>query len=215
MSNYFPHLFLRKSIVGCVLTALVAASAPLYAPPRAAVQRASYVLSAKELANISRLRRVLVCAIIFGVPAVLAIGYLPWALREEKIAKNKALHDAVATGNLEEAERLLIRGADVNSRDEESGRTPLHIVDNPQMVNVLVKAGGNPQARDAQGNEPVHVARDIELVRSLAEAGGDLNAFDGNGRVRLHHAAMANDQGMVRALLESGGDIGVEAGFGT
>jgi len=213
MKTYFSHSFSRKSVIGFALTALVAASATVYAPPRRALSRASYVLTAKEQAQIARLRRVLICAIVFGVPTALSIGYLPWAIRAEKIAKNKALRDAVAAGNLEEAEKMLRRGADVNAHDEQTGRTPLHMANNPQMVNILMQAGGNPQARDAQGNEPVHAARDIALVRSLAEAGGDLNAPDGNGRVRLHHAAMANDQRMARELLAQGVDIGAEQGW--
>jgi len=201
------YLLSHKSVVGSVLTALIVSSATVYAPPRVVGRSAGYVLSAKEQANIARLRRIIGFAIVFGVPTLLGICYIPWAIRAEKIARNKALRDAAAAGNLKEAEELLKRGADVNSRDEQTGQTPLHMANNPQMVNVLAQAGGNPQARDAQGNEPVHVARNIEMVRSLAQAGGDLNAPDARGRVLLHRAAMDDNQNMVRELLASGVDV--------
>jgi ankyrin repeat protein len=90
----------------------------------------------------------------------------------------KDLHD-VGNWQVELAQELLRKGADVNAKDT-NGDTPLH--------------------RAANG------FKCTEMAELLLKYGADVNVFDGKGRTALHIAAMRGDEDLVTLLLDYGAD---------
>ena len=97
------------------------------------------------------------------------------------------------------------------------GYTPLHWAavssEHPEVIQVLVAAGADPNGVNNSGQTPLHLAAtagdwDAENIGELLAAGADPMARDNNGRTPLHLAAgkMVNAHN-VNALLASGGDL--------
>ncbi|CAM9600222.1 unnamed protein product [Heterosigma akashiwo] len=71
------------------------------------------------------------------------------------------LHAAVSYGRMEVLAYLLSAGADVNTTDTD-GDTPLHVCETVEVAQVLLQAGANPAARNAEGKVPAENAIDDE-----------------------------------------------------
>lgn len=118
-----------------------------------------------------------VVASLFGQP-VLA----------ETIAGEEPIHLQAKEGNGAEVSRLL--KADPKMRDVRSplGSTPLHFAaTNPDRsaMTVLLAAGADPNARDAEGSTPLHMAAyasKAQNVQQLLEAGADPLLKNNGGR---------------------------------
>ncbi|TNF70057.1 MAG: ankyrin repeat domain-containing protein [Gammaproteobacteria bacterium] len=88
-----------------------------------------------------------------------------------------ALHHAVRCGNLEMAEILLNKGADINVLNEHFG-TPLHFAvsqNNQEMVKFLLKKGADINIVNNEGLTPVQFAtknKQTDSIRSLIHHGG-------------------------------------------
>jgi ankyrin repeat protein len=78
------------------------------------------------------------------------------------------LHIAVSGGHPDTVALLLTRGADVNMTNY-IGETPLHTVGrNIKIAQMLLRAGGNPQARDSLGYTPISKAQAYGYTNLLA-----------------------------------------------
>lgn len=99
---------------------------------------------------------------------------------------NKELFDAIYSGNKEQVNYLLSKGADINARDK-GKRTP-----------ILVAAQIN----------------DLELVRFLAEKGADINAQDNKSFNPFIHGCINNNYELVKLMVELGTDITCLTRFG-
>jgi len=72
-----------------------------------------------------------------------------------------------------------------NNHLDDPDATPLHIAafkDKPDVAEVLLKHGADPNVRDKFGMTPLHVAAmrgDVALVRRLVERGATTEALDG------------------------------------
>ena len=106
------------------------------------------------------------------------------------------LYAAVRANRIRAVEVLIKRGADPNQRFTyrspvdgtiETDRVVLHYVLSPEMVTVLLAAGGNINATDAIGTTPLMCAAfhgQVAVVQALLAAGADVNARQDGQRVR-------------------------------
>ncbi len=95
--------------------------------------------------------------------------------------------DAAERRTFELVRFLIAKGARVNDSDR-SGRTVLmHNLRNGRaVVKLLLDAGADPRARDAQGLTVFHNwSNDADTVKLLIRAGGDINARDNRGLAPL------------------------------
>ncbi len=113
-------------------------------------------------------------------------------------------------------EKLIALGADPKATDKWS-RTILFYVRDAQILQGLVKAGLDINARDADGNTPLlYVARDhsenltLDLYKAAVAAGADIKVKDKKDYTLLHATARSTDPSAIdvaRELLKAGLDV--------
>ncbi|SFL69406.1 ankyrin repeat domain-containing protein [Geodermatophilus ruber] len=99
-------------------------------------------------------------------------------------ADGGALHAAAAHGQLELLRLLLAAGADVNQREPDTGRSPLHAAvsaggggDAPEVVRALLDAGADVNATTADGASALDISR-VAAARNRREDAGQAAAHD-------------------------------------
>ena len=123
------------------------------------------------------------------------------------------LHRAVLSDDLLAVRSLVAAGADV--RVKHNGCTPLHYAahsnSGSSIVDELVAAGADVNARDEYGWTPLHDAahngNGLPIIEALLAAGADVNAKTKVGFTPLHQAAGHNVSSVVEALLAAGADV--------
>ncbi|MGR6965747.1 ankyrin repeat domain-containing protein [Geodermatophilus sp. URMC 61] len=95
-----------------------------------------------------------------------------------------ALHAAVAGTRLELVRLLLAAGADVNRREPDTGRAPLHTAvvagpgrDAPEVVRVLLDAGADVNATTVDGASALDITR-VAAARTRRDDAGQATAHD-------------------------------------
>ena len=130
---------------------------------------------------------------------------------------------------LEDVTSCLQDGADVNVHDRQYQRhTPLHLAvrwNELPMVEILMKAGADLEARQGGGGTPLHEAAwssdDPAVFQALLQAGADVNALDNDWNTPLHGLARFNsDRGhrsvvMAQILIEAGADVKARQRYGS
>lgn len=129
-------------------------------------------------------------------------------------------------------EFLLKSKVDLNRQDEQ-GRTPLHLAIRPfkpgvlDLVQLLIGAGADVTKVDHEGRTPLHYAaeRSInnvdlgkkdggKLTTTLIAHGANVNAQDNKRRTPLHEAvgrgAQGTNQKTVMTLINSGADLNIQ-----
>jgi ankyrin repeat protein len=115
-------------------------------------------------------------------------------------------HYAAANG----LETIVDRGLDYTEREDNFGKTALHIAADagqPGVVEVLLRAGANIEARSISDQTPLYYAAaagHASVVQQLLEAGANLKARDKYGASILYAAATAGEdaEDTVELLLE-------------
>ena len=85
------------------------------------------------------------------------------------------------------------------------------------LVQCMLAAGANANARGDHSGTPLHVAAyggNADTVKLLLAAGANAKETDGSGRTPLHIAANSVDQETLAALLAAGSDINERDGQG-
>jgi|TARA_R110002096_G_scaffold436105_1_gene668135 uncharacterized protein len=107
----------------------------------------------------------------------------------------------------------LQKGANANTRDYESGATPLYLAASMKdsvSVTFLLNAQANPDLTIKSSGETALMAavrlKAREVVDLLIKQNADLNIKDRNGETALHKAVLTNDREIVKALLEGNAD---------
>lgn len=130
-----------------------------------------------------------------------------------EVAAYAGLHAAAAAGNVEEIQRLIAAGADLEARDGH-GRTALHVAAHGShhgVVMALIRGGANPRALDSQRYDIVTIAAvkdDVRMVSLALENGGDAreitSPYDGTALIAAAH--LGHD-GVVRELIRFGAPL--------
>ena len=135
------------------------------------------------------------------------------------------LHTAVDNEGAEVVAALMEGGAEIDAGAGGQGTPLLHALADSRgwyprwevsaaLVDALLDAGADVNARDSAGTTPLRASIDFrrregfltDLPVRLLALGADPNFRDGRGRTPLHAAAASEDPAIVRALLEAGAD---------
>lgn len=123
-----------------------------------------------------------------------------------------SIHDAAKSGDLEQIQRLVVEGIDVNDRAVRD-ETPLIIAalaGQGEIVHYLLQRGADIHARSASGLTALHAAAysgQTKIVSLLVAEGASVN--DAANRFKTTALMLASEENhadTVRALLEYGAD---------
>jgi len=141
------------------------------------------------------------------------------------------LHLAAQTDQIEIAEFLIEKGADVNAeykgvqikewqKDKGErqyrlwgGYTPLHFAtanNYKDIVELLIAKGANVNAKDDDGGTPLHRAVQEDhkdVAEFLIARGADMSARDENGQTSLYWAAYYGHMDIAKLLIDKGADV--------
>uniref|UniRef100_A0A7C1CC40 Ankyrin repeat domain-containing protein n=1 Tax=Thermofilum adornatum TaxID=1365176 RepID=A0A7C1CC40_9CREN len=119
-------------------------------------------------------------------PPCLYIKNYPQPINKKQQEKlSKSLIKAVKKGDIEKVKKLIMLGADVNTKTK-YGDTPLHIAaskDHVDIFELLLNAGADPTIRNVQGLTPIDVAcrnhnsKIIELIQKKLDGGLNRNTI--------------------------------------
>ncbi len=134
------------------------------------------------------------------------------------LAQGKVLHKAVRNNDVERVKYLIENGPPgMINQIYTQGITALHIaaaLNNTQMIELLIKAGANPDAQTEQGFTPAHWAasRDSrDALDALVRSGANLtNKATETGVTALHWASQNNATNCIAFLLGVGADLHAE-----
>ncbi len=128
------------------------------------------------------------------------------------------LQSAVRSGKIEFVKLLIENGADIHHICN-LGYSVMHeaaMRENNEILEYLIRKGGNINAKDKGGDTPLHysvMARDpnLEFVKFLLKKGAKVNLLnDENTSPLLTASANKNSLSVVKVMRESGGDINVQ-----
>jgi len=109
----------------------------------------------------------------------------------------------------------------LNAKDSETGDASIHITvrrsDAPWMA-LLLRAGANPNLREAQGNTPLILATQVRWadgIRLLLDFGVQVDAQNRLGETALLKAVQARDLESVKLLIEGRASPDVADNSGT
>ena len=133
---------------------------------------------------------------------------------------NTPLHRAASTGQYDEIEQLLGKGAKVNTKSN-GGYTPLHrAATNGRLdaIKLLVEHGAKVNIKNGLGSTPLHRAVSInnighvnaKTVKLLLDHNADVNALNRRQETPLHCAIdswESDGPEIVNVLLEAGAHI--------
>lgn len=144
--------------------------------------------------------------------SILLIAMLNLTPHSQGLAKaqdaTEPLHQAAEAGDVNQVQRLLSKGADVNARDG-AGFTPLFYAAHKghmQVSEILVAGGANVNAKDSYDNTPLHyaaVSGRYDVCRLLIAKGANVNAQNLMGGTPLAMARAGGHSEIVELLSGS------------
>lgn len=124
----------------------------------------------------------------------------------------RSLHDASASGDIEQVKALIAAGAHVDAKDDRE-RSALHRAAHTGHVEVaklLIEHGANVNAEDNLKRTPLEhaaVASRTHVVKLLLEKGANPNARNESGDTPLQVAVFSARADTVAALIDGGADV--------
>jgi ankyrin repeat protein len=130
--------------------------------------------------------------------------------KKNSILMTKILIDLIQTKIQldEEIDELLQFIPDVNVRMNEIDRTPCHIAascNQGTIIEILIKKGANPNAKDLHGNTPLHVAcayNSLSATTALLKCGANTQERNKEGKTPLDYARKKNYYDIVHLIEE-------------
>ena len=132
--------------------------------------------------------------------------------KEYSLRLGKELFDKCVDGNINAAQLLLEKGAEVNWVNE-YGVTPLLAAYNRGYVDIarlLLEKGAKIDMMDIEGRSPLWVAchnGSVDATRLLLEKGAEVDKEDNNNWTPLHIACSKGYINVARLLLEKGAEV--------
>jgi len=127
----------------------------------------------------------------------------------------KALHKALAEGDVALAKSLISEGVEVDEEDE-NGETALTIAcrnGHKELVELLIKEGADINAN----GQPLHAAAwegHKDIVELLLDSGADVDAIKGKNRwTPLHSACNRGNVEVAEVLIVNGADVNALSGY--
>ena len=159
-----------------------------------------------------------------GVPALMAATLFAGPDCVKLLLDRDANPNATASGDatalmwampdLEKARLLVARGANVNARSTNLGRTPLLIAagmpGTVETLRFLLEKGADLRAKDRAGEHALNMAArtsDVTVVRFLVDRGIDVNEPGSGGALPLTRAISRQYMPTIDFLLDKGGKI--------
>jgi ankyrin repeat protein len=142
-----------------------------------------------------------------------------------------ALHWAAFSDNITIVKLLIQAGADVNARtDIYDLRTPLFMTPEsgyeiaPEITNLLLENGADPNAQNAELETPLHyvcyveadpadqefIDIEIQILKNLIAGGANVNIANTRKETPLFQAVIANRKDCIEILINAGADITVK-----
>ncbi|KFY32769.1 hypothetical protein V495_08758 [Pseudogymnoascus sp. VKM F-4514 (FW-929)] len=125
------------------------------------------------------------------------------------------LFRAISNGDLSRVQQLLDEGLDIESRDDNGGRTPLIVAvgyDKVDIAELLLLSGCDANAKTTNSEETALISACAsgrsQIVLLILEHGNpNLEARDRNGRTALMKASAQGYERQVQVLVKAGGNI--------
>lgn len=174
------------------------------------------MVESKKLIRGDRCGSVMKRGCIWVALVVAVAGAVLWTVQTRR-TPNDPLLSAIVNGDVSEAKRVLDGNPSLVNRDYGGATRPIHfaVLTNRRgsaMVELLIKRGADPNARDDAENTPVMLATStghIDSLRALLRNGGDPNALSKRGVSALHVAAWKGNARAVRTLVEGGAQVNI------
>ncbi len=124
------------------------------------------------------------------------------------------LHIAASRGYWDLAELLILKGVDVNAKDDEN-QTPLHVAYGRSVTELLINNGADIEAKDTRGRTPLHSAvlspweihNNKDMIDLLITNKADINAITNSGWTPLHYAAREGYTEVAQLLIANGAQV--------
>ncbi|NOZ22718.1 MAG: hypothetical protein GXP25_16695 [Planctomycetes bacterium] len=160
-------------------------------------------------------RRHLLLKVMFAVAIVLMaaaiVGFVVLRVTSPDWL-NVRLMRAARDGDADAAQRLILWGADVNSKTP-IPQTPLHwaaMNGHRKIVDILIDHGADINATDENGKTPLFQAVSFghwDIAQLLIYRNANANIPDRDGFTPLYQAAYAGSQDVVELLVAAGADV--------
>ncbi|MFK7002083.1 ankyrin repeat domain-containing protein [Flavobacterium oreochromis] len=132
------------------------------------------------------------------------------------LRSHSLLHIAVAKGDINEIEKQVKNGADINSLAGD-GLATLHwsvANENSNIMEKLINMGADPNVTTTEGATPIMNAvqsNKINHLNLLLKSGALVNFTDNRGFTALHRASEMGHEEIVKILLNNGADKSIVA----
>jgi len=138
-------------------------------------------------------------------------------LQASLMTSTENVYQAARHGNIVRLSELIQAKANINARDNENRRSPLHYAtEHGQLgaVQVLLAANANPNTYCANFLTPLHYPAQhghSTVAQALIVAKASVNARDGQGKAPLYHAAERDSGATMQVLLDAKAEVNIRS----